>query len=145
MAYTAYETGSGKAMDQVEAFCLHLTTSGVFTTTTSPTLAQVEAWLTISHHLIAGWLAEAGYDTTQTDTEVLGILEELNSVDSVIKVELNNPTTINGEPNDRFKWFQERRDELRDLIMGRALAELGATRSEDVSSSLLAASGCKKR
>lgn len=120
-------------MDQVEAFCAHLTESGVFDTTTNPTLAQVEQWLTTSHAMIAGALLQSDYAVEQTSSIVLGILEELNGLDTAIKVELNNPTTINGEPNDRFKWMQDRRNELLGLLDGRGLASVGAITTGETS------------
>lgn len=144
MSYTAYETADGSALDQVEAYCAHLTEDSAFSTDTNPTKAQVEKWLTTSHALIAGWLLEFGYSSVQTDPVVLGILEEANAIDTVIKVELNNPTTINGEPNDRFKWFQSRRDELKEIIDGLGLASMGATLEGDRTSLQISASGISK-
>lgn len=125
--YTGYEIKENDCVEDLEQLCSHLTQDGSFTTYTTPNTGDIYRWLTLSHHWIAGVLAGAGYSPTQSDEVVLGILEELNVLDTAIKIELANPVTGDGEPNERFKEFEARRKELLELITGTtALDNLGA-------------------
>ena len=126
--YTAYELNEGACLEDVEALCAQLTMAGTFGDETQPKGVTVERWITLSHHWIAGILAKNGYDTAQTDAEVVGILQELNALDVSVKCELANPLTGVGEPNERFIALKERRDELLEMIENsQMLTLLGAT------------------
>lgn len=141
MAYTAYELNAGDALSDVQSWCRHLTLGGSFTSATQPTLTTVERWLTLSHHFVAGLLVSAGYSATQTDTEVVGILQHLNSIDAVIKIELSHPVTGIGEPNERFMAFMTEREELIKLVTSKALETLGATTLPNIQNQLVKATG----
>ncbi len=127
-SYTAYESADDEAKNGVEALCRHLTKSGEFDATTSPLLEEVERYINISHFWIQGLLQKAGLSTTQTDTDVIGILEQLNVYDTCVKVELGQPAlNVTGEPNARFVAFTERRDELMAMVVDGTLSAMGAT------------------
>lgn len=127
MSYTAFETANGEAKADVEALCRHAAESG-FSSSTVPTLAAVERWLTTSYYWIQGLLHRAGLSGTQTATNVVAILQELNVYDVCIKVEMALPTQIeSGDPNERFQVFVDRRAELLDAIRDGTLAGLGAS------------------
>ncbi len=136
MAYTAWETTAGEAQSEVEAYTRHAArgTGAVFTALTIPSLPAVERWLTVSYYWISGLLARNGLSTTQTDTAVLAILQELNVVDVCMKVELSLPEESgSGEPNQRFLEFKERRAELMEMLADGTLGSMGAGANATVS------------
>lgn len=146
MAYTAYETDSGACLEVVESYCKHITDGGSFNDETVPTNTEVEKFLTASYYSLAGVLTSVGYTVQQTEDEVLAFLQEVQALDVVVKVELANPITGMGEPNERFKEFKARYMEMIELIRTTQLLEgLGATQSDIGSASqLLAISGTSK-
>jgi len=97
-----------------------------------PTLAQVETFLSQTYYQLQGLLAEQGYAPTQTDTEVVGYLENLNAIGAVIKVELAHPVTGSGEPNERFKEFRVHWNDGTAFIGTDGFEALGGTRTEQV-------------
>lgn len=126
--YTAYELGGGECLEDVEALCAQLTMDGAFGNETQPTISAVERWLTMSHAWVAGLLAKNGYAIVQTNEVVLGILQELNALDTAVKCELANPLTGIGEPNERFLELKARRDNIVEMIEeSQMLTALGAT------------------
>lgn len=144
--YTAYETADGRCLEAVEAYCMHLTSDGHFNDETVPAGNDVERGITSSYYLVAGILAKNGYAVAQTDTEVLGILQELNALDAAIRIELSNPITGIGEPNERFNALQARRDEIISWIENsQMLTVLGAEEADVGSASeLLLLTGISK-
>lgn len=128
MSYTAYESATGEALADVASLCRHAARdNGSFAPETVPALQAVERWLTLSHAWIAGLLKRHGYSDVQTDTNVIGVLQELNTYDVCMKVELSMPSeSSSGDPNERFKTFQERRMELMEQITDGTIATLGA-------------------
>lgn len=144
--YTAYEVEEGLCLEDVEEYCGHLTDEGSFTTQSQPSISGVERMLTASYYWIVGLLASNGYSAAQTDDVIVGILQELNALDVAIKCELANPITGQGEANERFIEFKNRRDELVTLLTETtALDALGAVgASAGSASDLLAAGGLSK-
>lgn len=128
MAYTAYELVAQDAIADVANLCRHAArANGEFAPETVPSLQAVERWLTLSHAWIAGLLKRHGYSDVQTDATVVGILEELNVYDVCMKVEMSMPSeSSSGDPNERFKVFQDRRTELLEQITDGTLGTLGA-------------------
>lgn len=128
MTYTAYELTVGDALTEVQNLCHHAArNSGAFSASTIPTLSAVEQWITTSYYWIGGVLLRSGLSRTQTAPEVLGILQQLNVYDACMKVEMSLPVeSSSGEPNERFKFFEERRNELMEQLMDGTLAGLGA-------------------
>lgn len=144
--YTAYETDEGLCLETVETYCKHITDMGSFNDETQPTGQEVEKFLTASYYSLAGILTSVGYSIVQTEDAVLAFLQEVQALDVVVKVELANPITGLGEPNERFKEFKARYTEMIELIKGTQLLEgLGAAVAEQGSASqLLAISGISK-
>ena len=135
MAYTSFESAAGEAQDGVEALCRHLTNAGDFDASTTPLLDEVERYLTISYAWVVGILAKAGLSATQTDAEVVAILEQLNVYDTCVKIELGQPAqNATGEPSLRFVAFTERRDELLEMVTDGTLSAMGADTDSTASS-----------
>lgn len=128
MAYSAFETSAGEAMNVIEGYCKQYTSSNVFSTSTQPTLTEVETFLTMRYYTIQAILGDAGYELIPTDAEVLGYLQHLNSVGAVLDIELTNPITGTGEPNERYKVFEKMWENGVKFIQGSGLEQLGATR-----------------
>lgn len=124
MSYQSFETTAGDALLEVQTLCRHAArASGAFSTTTVPTLAAVEQWLTTSNYWIQGILLSHGYTAAQTGASALSILQQLNVYDTCMKVELSLPAADgSGEPNGRFREFSERRQELLDMVIDGTLS-----------------------
>lgn len=138
MSYSAFELTAGTScLQTVEAYCRHLTSDGRFDTTSHPTLGQVERFLTQTYYQLQAILAEQGYNPTQTDTQVVGYLENLNAVGAVGKVELTQPVTGTGEPNERFKEFRAAWRDGTAFIGSDAFEALGGARTERVSAGVV--------
>lgn len=134
MAYSGFELASGDALAEIERLCRHAArgTGGTFSGSTVPTLASVEQYLTTSYYWIGSQLVKAGLSTTQTDTEVLGVLQQLQVYDVAMKVELALPVAAaDGGPSARWETFRELRDELKMLIGDGSLVALGATELDE--------------
>ena len=110
MSYTAYERNTNTVIELVAEHCKHLTTNGIFNTSSIPKLASVEAWIDQAHFDIQTHLAKAGYDTVvaDADTAVLGYLENLNVYGAVVQVELSRPVSgRDGEGNERWQEYKK--------------------------------------
>ena len=93
MAYKAYERTAGvSAIALVESLQRTHTNSGTFDTSSTPTLAQVESYLTIASADIAVMLADYGYAQAQTDADILAALEQWNVKGAAYMVELSMPS-----------------------------------------------------
>jgi len=141
MTYTGFETAAGALLTDVSMLNRHLTLSGSFGAQTHPTLEVVEQWINLSYSRIVGLLTKAGYSATQTNAQVLAILEQLNALDVSILIELAHPTTATGEANERFKTFMTMRKELEALVNSNAFADLGATAGSSATNIVTKASG----
>ena len=134
MAHFAYENASSDVLLMVQAYSKHLTKSGgSFSSTTNPTLTEVEAQLTASYYWAQAQLADNGYVRNPTGTAVLGVLTRLQAMDTVVNIELMHPITAEtGEgENVRYKTFRGLRDEIvKTFLTTEALEDLGATRAE---------------
>ena len=134
-----YEAGAGSALAQVEGFCRHLTTSGQFSDGSQPSRGWVESQLNLDSAYIAAKLGEAGYSPSQTDTDVLQLLQLWNVLRTVVSVELANPiSSPSGRGNARFQEFKNREETAEKIATGPGLADLGATVSGGLSELLLA-------
>lgn len=121
----------------MEAYCRHLTSSGIFDTTSHPTLAQVERFLSQTYYQLQAILAEKGYNPAQTDTQVVGYLENLNAVGAARKIELTQPVTGGGEPNERFREFSAAWRDGTAFMATDAFEALGGERTERVGEGLV--------
>lgn len=125
--YQGYENNEGDCKEGVEGICGHLTVDGSFSDTTQPTSSDVDRMLTESYYHVAVRLAAAGYDPTQSDARVIGFLQRVQILDAVLQVEMANPITGPGEPNERFLALKAERDDMFALIASGGLDLLGAT------------------
>ena len=136
MSYTAYERNTNTVIELVAEHCKHLTTNGIFNTSSIPKLASVEAWIDQAHFDIQTHLAKAGYDTVvaDADTAVLGYLENLNVYGAVVQVELSRPVSgRDGEGNERWQEYKKLYEEGLTMLASDALEAMGHTRSDAVS------------
>jgi hypothetical protein len=132
----AYERTAGTALAMVQGLCRHLCGTAGFSATTQPTLTEVGQIRDQAYYKIAGELGYAGYDLAMADTDALGWLERLQTLEMVIRIEQAYPVTGAGEPNARFETFVTERDHLTELINTDTLERLGATRSHTLSEKL---------
>ena|SRR3990167_3192495 len=133
MAYTAYETATSEALASVAALCRARTdpTDNTFKTTTKPTLAQVERFLTETYYEIGGILAKHGYSPTQTVAAVLGLLQNFNVYGACLKVEMVGPARglANEDGTSRLALFSRWKRDLIDLVEAATLDVLGGNRA----------------
>ncbi len=134
MAYTAYEIAADAAMTSLTATERQYTNAGSFDETTVPTLTQVEAWLTEVYGRIAAELELNGYSMTQTDVEVLAVLQGYNVKGAAYEIELSRPRagvgptpTSGPTPRARVAEFRSWFNHLTKLLTTPALQRLGAT------------------
>ena len=134
-----YEVASGSALTQVEGFCRHLTNSGTFDTNSQPTNAWVVDQLNIDSAYIGAKLGECGYDSAQTDADVLQILQAWNTIRTVMAIELSNPVNaVSGRGNARFQEFINREKAIEKTVCGPGLADIGAAVSGGLGEFLVA-------
>ncbi len=137
-----YERSDGTALVQVEGYCRHLTQQGRFNNTSNPTLTWVEDQLDLDAAYIAAKLESCGYAATQTDADVLTLLESWNTIRTVIAIELTNPVeSISGKGNARFQEFRHKDKMLEDIVCNSGLKDLGATAGATGLSDFLVAGG----
>lgn len=137
MSYQAYERTAGDCQKEVEALCRHLTNAGVFDTTTNPTLANVEKFITDTYDEIGVFLVLAGYAKIQTDADIIGTLQHFNALGACAKVELTQPSVgFEDTENTRYNKFFNEFKEVKELIKSVAFERLGATRSWEESDNL---------
>lgn len=141
-----YEVATGDARGQVEGFCRHLTTNGLFDANSQPTLTWVNDQLDADAAYIGAKLEECGYSATQTDADVVQLLQNWNVIRTVIAVELSNPIeAVSGRGNPRFEEFKVRADKLEAVACGPGLADLGATVSGGLGEFLVATGVSRSR
>ena len=129
MAYQAYESAPGELLAEVQANCRHAARlNGSFGANTIPRLFDVERWITQSYHWVNGLLMRHNYAVPETGAEgVVGILQELQTIDACIKVEMSLPASAeSGEPSARFQVWVARRQEIIDMINDGTIFGLGA-------------------
>lgn len=88
MSYTAWESETGEALQQVATFCRHLLRNGSsFTEDSQPPDTEVEIYLSNNHAKMAGILARFGISAAQTDPLVIRILQSYQVACTVVDVE----------------------------------------------------------
>jgi hypothetical protein len=134
VAYTAYERTAGvSAKAFVESLQRQYTNAGTFDTSSTPTLAQVETFLTMGSGEIALKLVSNGYSQAQTESDTLTVLERFNVMAAAELIELSRPTAggvfTESEPVSRLNAFSSWRRQLDMLIKSNGLSALGANRT----------------
>jgi hypothetical protein len=122
----AYEVSDGQALLATESLCRSIATTTGFSSDTKPSLSEVHRFRDQAYYKIAAALVDAGYSPTQTDTTVLGFLQNLQVIEMVVFVELSRPIITSGVANERFSAFLAERERLYTLVMSGMLADLGA-------------------
>lgn len=122
---SAYETATNEAMKGVESLCRHICGPGGFNATSKPTLAEVQRFETQAYYKIAGALVAAGYAVSQSAAAVLGFLQNLQVLETVVSVELAYPITGPGEPNERFRAFMDQLEQLYELLKAGIIDTMG--------------------
>ncbi len=136
MAYKAYERTAGvSAIALVESLQRTHTNSGTFDTSSTPTLAQVESYLTIASADIAVMLADYGYAQAQTDADILAALEQWNVKGAAYMVELSMPSAGWGgeEASSRSAEFRRWREDAKGQIESEGFDRLGGTKERELS------------
>lgn len=124
-----YEVSTDTALIGIEALTRHLCGDEGFSEDTHPTSAEVTQFEGMAYYKIAAKLAENGYSITQTDAEVLGFLEKLEILETVVLIELAYPVTGSDDENERYDAFSAMLTSLYTILDGRALAVLGASQT----------------
>jgi len=112
----------------VAAYVKRLASGGTFTTSTTPTLAEVEAFLDQCSDVLNGWLARAGYVIPVTQPAAAGVLARYANIGAAGHVELSQRAggyDANDE-NRRENKFLDMFMMAEDYITSGALAALGA-------------------
>ncbi|MFW9991899.1 MAG: hypothetical protein ACFFD4_07545 [Candidatus Odinarchaeota archaeon] len=139
MSYTAYERTSPNCMQEVVALERHLSNNGVFDGSTNPTVDQVEKFITDTYDEIGLFLVEFGYAKTQTNQDVLGVLQYYNALGAACKCELTQPSVgYRANENTRYYEMKKMYMKVREIIQSVGFQRLGATRSWEQSAALSA-------
>ncbi len=139
MSYTAFERTTGSVLSEVQALERHLTDSGRFSTDTTPTLSDVETFITDTYYEIGTKLLDYGYAQTQTDADVLGVLQHFNALGACAKVELTQPSVgYKAGENTRYDRFYKEFEKVDKMIKSPAFERMGATKSYALSAGLSA-------
>jgi len=122
------------SVDGVAAYCRHATDNGAFTGVTTPTLAQVEAWIDARSAVLNGWLATAGYTVPVTASAAVIALARYANLGATADVELAQ--RAGGYSADSEDTREQRFERLfaaaHDWIMSGAPGDLGAGSSSTV-------------
>lgn len=118
--------------------CKAYTSSGAFSTSTQPTLAEVEQWLTEGYRLINVHLMAYGYDADQTDADVKGALQRFNVLYAAAMVEYSQASAgfTEGSSGRGDMFMRQFEDGLPKLVNSVGFSRLGATKSEELSGHL---------
>lgn len=138
MAYTAYERTSGtSALQLVESLVRNRTNSGTFDSSSTPTLSQVESFLTLGSAQIGAMLVSYGYSQAQSDADVLAVLETWNAFSACEMIELTHPSAGGGFPGEertsRLQVFSGWRKTAKEVLQSDALQAIGGNRTHPVS------------
>jgi len=139
MSYTAFERATGDCMDEVAALERQLTDAGVFDGDTTPTLSQVEKFITDTYDEMGVFLTEYGYAKSQTNADILGVLQHYNALGAAAKCELTQPSVgYKAGENTRYDRLFKEYIKVKDLIQSIGFQRLGATKSWELSAALSA-------
>ena len=142
MAYSAYERTAGTSViNEVSAMERHLTNKGIgaFDSDTTPTLSQVEEFITDIYYDMGLKLMSNGYAQVQTDADVLGALQRYNVFGACAQIELTQPSVgYKGGENTRYDRFFKEYDKLDSLLQTAGFERLGAVKSFELSAGLSA-------
>ena len=118
----------------VSALCQNIiNTEDGFTTSTSPTLTEVNSWLTSGCAIIESRLSSAGYSVPPSaTTAVYGWLAELNTNYAVSRAEMSRTNIILGMgERTRGQLFEKAFWEGLDRLLKMDLSIAGLTKSND--------------
>jgi hypothetical protein len=120
MTYVAWETVEGAAMDQIAVFCRHLLkNSKVFNDDSNPSYDEVEILISNNYSKMSGILLKYGISPTQTDANVVRLLQSYLVYCTVVDVEsAHTVNAINKTPNQRFALFQAKCEEFEPYVQG---------------------------
>ncbi len=142
MSYLSYERTAGTSViNAVSAMERHLTNEGIgaFDSDTTPTLSQVEEFITDIYYDIGLKLTSYGYAQVQTDANVKGALQRYNVFGACAQIELTQPSVgYKGGENTRYDRFFKEYEKLDTLIQSVGFQRLGAVKSFELSAGLSA-------
>lgn len=145
MAYnTAYEPSSDFIMDGILAWTqTYLAGGSAFSTTTQPTLTQVEQMIDMRTEEVAAKLVQWGYAAAQAvadvGSDVTGLLSRAIIMGVMVDIEMTKANRTQGrEESARWQLFERRYNDVLKIIEGPQLEHMGATRTRDLSAGLVA-------
>ncbi len=109
MSYVAWESNPGEAIQQVAIFCRHLLKGGAtFDSVSQPPYEEVEIYISNNYSKMVGMLARYAISATQTDANVIRVLQSFLVACSVVDVERSQAGAGFGKvPNARFQSFMD--------------------------------------
>lgn len=114
----------------MENWCRHLTDAGTFSTSTAPSLAQVNDWLAFGQSDVMVQLIRYGYGTeVPSNPYGVAFLEKMNCLRTCMNVEMTYPITESGKPNHRMMMFEKQWEEGIEALESRQLTGIGLTPS----------------
>ena len=119
------------SVDGVARYVRRLTVAGVFTESTRPTLADVEAFLDEQSAVLNGWIAEAGYTVPVTQTDAAMALGRYANIGAAGLCELTQAAAGYGQDGEdtRENRFLAEFAKAEAWIKSGALGGLGVTQT----------------
>jgi hypothetical protein len=132
MTLSAYAYGS---VAGVAAYVPYMTDTGEFTTQTTPTEAQVEAFLEQQSAKLNGWLLQAGHGTPVTNAQAVLILSNYANLGAAGLVELTNRSAgyDADDQNRRENKFLREFEQAKADILGGLFGALGVPQASGAS------------
>ena len=127
-----FEENSGDILKMVAMLERHLAKNGVFDSTSSPTLEQVEEALSESEGELFAWLAEAGFSILIADYPVAAkkYLAWYAALGTAYRLEISHPgQQANPRGNSRWQVLKTEYMSIKEQLKSPALDRLGVTRS----------------
>ena len=101
-----------------------------FTTTTCPTLAQVNVWISTGCAVIDSRLAGEGYDTIPSTAPAYGVAQQANACYAAWFAERSRQNArTTADERTRADLFKEDFDDLMDILLSMDLSRSGVTQT----------------
>ena len=107
-----------------------LGSASTFDTSSSPTLAEVTAWLSTGCALINAKLASKGYDAVGTTSVVFDFVRDVNATYAAYRAERSRLSArVSKQENTRGDVFKSDFEDMLEMLTGMDLSRMGVGRS----------------
>lgn len=116
----------------VSSICPHLigSTASTFDTSTSPTLAEVNAWLSSGSSIINAKLASKGYDAIGANSAAFEFARQANAFYGAYMAERSRLSArVSKQENTRGDVFKSDFEDTLEMLIGLDLSRMGVSRS----------------